>query len=256
VRQISALVTIPCVQLDLLFREEIPSRKRDDVLIVATRIVPVQYVRNRRAKHYILRLRDDGSVRLTVPAFGSKREALAFANTRLDWIEKQLNKPQRSDVPREWTDGTEILFRGSPTRLSVHPEGQGVRVALADLAFSIQSKTSCVRDATQRFLWELAREELARRTYELAEEQRLDVRRVTVRNQRARWGSCSANRTISLNWRLVMTPESVRDYVILHELMHLRQLNHSKRFWAHVEKVCPDYRAAEKWLKENAGLLR
>lgn len=255
-RRLSPVVTLCRVQLDLLFREDIPSRKRDDVLIVASQIVPVQFVRNRRAKHYILRVRDDGSVRLTVPAFGSKREALSFANTRLDWIEKQLNKPARTDALREWTDGTEILFRGVSTRIAVTVEGSRTRVVLSDHSFSIRGETPCVRHATQRFLWELARPELAERTYELAEEHRLDVRRVTVRNQRARWGSCSAGKTISLNWRLIMTPESVRDYVILHELMHLRQLNHSKRFWAHVEAACPGYRDAEKWLQENAGLLR
>ena len=72
---------------------------------------------------------------------------------------------------------------------------------------------------------------------------------MSVRNQRSRWGSCSVNGTISLNWRLVQTPEFVRDYIIYHELMHLREMNHSARFWARVEEVCPPWREAEHWLK-------
>ncbi len=98
--------------------------------------------------------------------------------------------------------------------------------------------------------------ELVPRTLELAQQHQLRVTRVTVRNQRSRWGSCSARGTISLNWRLIQTPLFVRDYIILHELMHLREMNHSARYWRCVEEVCPDYRTAEAWLKANHGLLR
>jgi predicted metal-dependent hydrolase len=79
------------------------------------------------------------------------------------------------------------------------------------------------------------------------------MRRVIVRNQKSRWGSCSVRGTISLNWRLIQVPDFVRDYIILHELAHLRHLNHSARFWAEVKRVCPDYLAAEVWLKKNSA---
>ncbi len=245
------------MQLDLLFKEEPPQRRREDILVVASRLVPVKFVRHRRAKHYILRVRDDGSVRLTVPWFGSKREALAFANTRLDWIEKQLNGAmEHAPGAREWDHGTEILFHGAAVALEVDQLDTRSRIRFADHSFSVRGPDFNVKEATQQFLWNLAKPELSQRTLELAALHRLEVRRVSVRNQRARWGSCSANKTISLNWRLIQTPFAVRDYVIIHELMHLRQLNHSKRFWALVESACPGYREAEKWLKENAGLLK
>lgn len=82
------------------------------------------------------------------------------------------------------------------------------------------------------------------------------LRRVIVRSQKSRWGSCSRRGTISLNWRLVQTPVYVRDYIILHELAHLRVMNHSKRFWNEVARLCPDYQKAEAWLKRNSELLR
>ena len=78
---------------------------------------------------------------------------------------------------------------------------------------------------------------------------------MSVRNQRSRWGSCSAAGTISLNWRLIQTPDFVRDYIIYHELMHLREMNHSDRFWDHVEEVCPGWREAERWIKRNGSLV-
>ena len=100
-----------------------------------------------------------------------------------------------------------------------------------------------------------AKIELPARAWELAAETNAAMKHVTVRNQRSRWGSCSAGGTVSLNWRLVQTPDSVRDYIIYHELMHLREMNHSDRFWLRVEAVCPGWRDAEKWLKRNGSLL-
>jgi len=245
------------VQLQFLFREGKTARTRNDVLTVGDRQVPVVYVRHRRAKHYILRMRDDGAVRLTVPWYGARKEAFKFANTRLDWIEEQLNQPGEEGAhPREWVDGSRILFRGEMTPLSISTTASSIRVTFADQGFTARGKKVDARAAVQTYLWELARPELTHRTHELAVQFRLEVRRVTVRNQRARWGSCSANKTISLNWRLIMTPEFVRDYVIIHELMHLKQLNHSKKYWRLVEDACPDYRKAETWLKENVGILK
>ena len=89
----------------------------------------------------------------------------------------------------------------------------------------------------------------------LAREHRVDVRRVSVRNQRARWGACSSAGVITLNWRLLQTPPMVSDYVIFHELMHRRQPNHSRRFWKEVASVCPWWREAERWIRQNGRTI-
>src|SRR5206468_3876846 len=112
-----------------------------------------------------------------------------------------------------------------------------------------------LRPAVEHHLWRLATKELLARVLEFATAHQAPVRRITVRNQRSRWGSCSRRGTISLNWRLIQAPPFVRDYLILHELAHLREMNHSQRFWREVEKLCPEYRTAETWLRENATLL-
>ena len=89
----------------------------------------------------------------------------------------------------------------------------------------------------------------------LATHHGLTVTRVSVRNQRSRWGSCSPSGHICLNWRLVLMPDAVRDYVLIHELMHLRRLDHSRHFWRLVAHACPDYERARRWLREHRYLL-
>jgi predicted metal-dependent hydrolase len=96
---------------------------------------------------------------------------------------------------------------------------------------------------------------LAPRTHELAALHAIRIARVTVRAQTSRWGSSSRAGTISLNWRLIQTPDPVRDYVILHELMHQREMNHSRRFWAHVVAACPAHATHRRWLKEHGGKI-
>ena len=96
-----------------------------------------------------------------------------------------------------------------------------------------------------------ARRDLPARLVELAAQNGLTVSRVSIRNQRWRWGSCSPNGHICLNWRLVQTPDWVRDYVLLHELMHLKRMDHSPKFWKLVAEVCPEYQHARRYLREQ-----
>jgi predicted metal-dependent hydrolase len=144
-------------------------------------------------------------VRVTLPRWGSKREAREFAEREWRWIEKQ--------------------------RARIEPPA-----AEPDVAF-----VRAVRDRAKR--------ELPPRLLELAARHGLTVSRVSIRNQRWRWGSCSRNGHICLNWRLVTMPDSVRDYVLIHELMHLKRMDHSQKFWKLVAEACPDYRNARKFLR-------
>lgn len=84
----------------------------------------------------------------------------------------------------------------------------------------------------------------------------LEYGRVCVKDQRTLWGSCSGRKNLNFNWRLAAAPPEALDYVVIHELCHLREMNHSKRFWDLVKASCPDYRARRKWLRDNCALLR
>src|SRR5215469_1310281 len=227
-----------------------------EVLSVNGRDVPVALVRNRRARRYVLRLRADGVARLTVPRHGSTAEAWQFALRNGAWLERQLQYYATHPVrPREWLAGREIFFRGKPTRIEVTANGNGHVIRLESKLIRVAHSDGDLRPAIEKHLRALATAELPARVQEFAVMHGLQVRRVTIRGQRSRWGSCSFNGVISLNWRLVQVPLFVRDYIILHELMHLRQMNHSDRFWKEVERVCPDYKEAKLWLRENPGLL-
>ena len=108
-----------------------------------------------------------------------------------------------------------------------------------------------VLEDARRALQARARAELPARLLALAQQHGLTVVRVSVRDQRSRWGSCGPNGHICLNWRLVTLPDWVRDYVLIHELMHLRRLDHSAAYWALVGRACPEYRAARRWLRDH-----
>jgi predicted metal-dependent hydrolase len=165
--------------------------------------------RNPRARRYILRVAGDGTVCVTMPRWGSRREALEFAASQHPWVEQQ-----RTRIARERATEPPPLSREHQRRLITR-----------------------------------ARAELPRRLHELAVQFDLRVTRVSIRNQRWRWGSCSPRGHICLNWRLVAMPDWVRDYVLIHELMHLKRMDHSRGFWKLVAAACPRYQEARSWLR-------
>jgi predicted metal-dependent hydrolase len=171
--------------------------------------IPLEFVSHPRARHYVIRVRPDGTVRVTVPRWGSKREAEAFAQQQRGWIERQRRRVTECE----------------------------------------HSAATVYSDEELGALKARAKKELPEALLRLAAVHRLTVSRVSVRNQRWRWGSCSPKGHICLNWRLVLMPESVRDYVLIHELMHLRRLDHSRAFWKLVADACPAHEEARKWLR-------
>lgn len=228
---------------------------REQWLRVGTRHVRLWLVPNRRAQRYVLRLARDGAARVTVPRGGSAAEAVRFAERNAPWLERQLLR-QATSAPKPWLSGSAILLRGERTLIEPGANGESGLIRFGGELLAVKDPAADLRPEIEHHLWRLASRELRARVIELALPHQLPVRRVNVRNQRSRWGSCSRRGTISLNWRLVQAPPFVRDYIILHELAHLREMNHSRRFWREVERLCPEYRQAERWLKGHGELLR
>jgi predicted metal-dependent hydrolase len=214
------------------------------------------FVRSPLARRYRLTLKRDGTAVATIPVRGSEREAIKFVEQQRGWLERarsrQAIKPRAAEI---WAVGTHVLWRGEMHEVRLAASQPKPQVAVAADVFRVAALEGDLRPTLEAHFARRARIELPARTWELAAETGVDVKQVTVRNQRSRWGSCSASGTISLNWRLIQTPENVRDYIIYHELMHLREMNHSALFWTRVEEVCPWWRDAEKWLKRNGSLL-
>ena len=216
----------------------------------------VVFERSPRAHRYRLTLRRDGVAVAIIPVRGSEREARVFVEEHREWLERARERQrQRPRGAAVWTLGTHVLWRGELTEIRKAVEGERPQVCLAADVFRVPRLDGDLRPTLEAHLLRVAKIELPARTWELAAVTGMEVTEITVRNQRTRWGSCTIGGVISLNWRLVQTPDFVRDYIIHHELMHLKEMNHSDRFWARVEEVCPEWRDAERWLKRNGSLL-
>lgn len=219
------------------------------------RPITIVFVRHPRARRYRLTWLRQGRARCTLPQRGSMAEARRFVERCREWITSRvLQAPLETSTGIAWGIGTRLLFRGVETPLQ-EEAGMG-QLRLADFVFKSPRKpVADLRRHVQLALRWLAAVELPPRVLELAALHGAQVRRVTVRDQRSRWGSCSMRGTISLNWRLVQVPPEVADYIILHELAHLRHMNHSKAFWQEVERLCPRFRECEAWIKANGRRL-
>lgn len=228
----------------------------------------VVVVRHPRARRYVLRLAPDGGLRLTVPRRGSIAGGLKFVETQREWIQRE--RARMGERATAWGPGTVIWWRGA--RVALSHDGAAIvcgdeRVAHSPPRPAFQGQGSLFdqtattpaaddwRPALEAHFRAVATRELPPRCLALAAEVGVAVTRVSVRNQRARWGACSSAGVITLNWRLLQTPPTVSDYVIFHELMHRRQPNHSRRFWKEVASVCPWWRDAERWIRQNGRTI-
>jgi predicted metal-dependent hydrolase len=210
-----------------------------------------------RARRYLLGLRPDGAARLVIPRAGSEAEGLRFLERNEPWLLKRLAHWRAQTHRRQpWTHGTRFLFRGEEIPLQVEQNEAGVTLRFADESVPLPAALTDYRLPVLAHLRRLAERELPVRTRELALLHDIVIQRVSIRAQKTRWGSCSARGTISLNWRLIQAPAFVVDYLIVHELMHRRQMNHSARYWKLVAAAFPEYLLAERWLKKSGIELR
>jgi predicted metal-dependent hydrolase len=215
--------------------------------------IPVVFVHHARARKYVLRWTARGHGRVTIPRRGSLKQAVAFAQKHAAWLAAQAEK-----AGADWGEGTLIYWRGEAFPLRLVSVGDITGKFRADAGphrIPLQPGRP-VRRQVEEFLRAVAATELPRLVLEGAARHGLRVARVRIGNQGTRWGSCARSGAISLNWRLVQTPDFVRDYIIVHELMHLREMNHSDRFWGHVAVACPRYGEAEAWLRRHGRAIR
>lgn len=175
----------------------------------------IVFTRHRRARRFVMRVLEDGTVRVTMPRWAAKRDAQAFVDANTEWIADQRTRRRAMRKPTP----------------------------------------SALRPYVQRWHQRKAERELPGKLLALARAHGIAVTRVSIRDQRSRWGACSSRGTITLNWRLVLVPDFVCEYVLLHELMHRRELNHSRRFWKLVAACCPRHLEARQWLKTEGKQL-
>ena len=216
--------------------------------------------RSLRAARLRLNLAPDGTLTLTVPRRASSQDAEKFMENSIPWIERHIQKiaakqPGPVCSPALFPD--HFFFRLTGERLPIHYEWKDVCWTGArenDGVIVISGSVlnpEAVHDILKRFLIRKAETVFPQRLAELAETYGFSYRDVSVRFQRGRWGSCSGRRNISLNAQMLfLSPEEVR-YVMIHELCHTRQMNHSREFWREVEKCCPDFQRIRAELRRQ-----
>ncbi len=206
--------------------------------------------RSARARQLSLRVsRLDGKVSLTLPPRASEREAMAFLASREEWLRGHLSKvagPVRVQV------GESIPFRGQDL---VVVRGDVRRPRLADHQLILPTSDRPVGPIVQAFLKHHARDLLSDRSDTYAAVVGRRYARLTLRDTRSRWGSCSSKGGLMYSWRLVMAPPEVLDYVAAHEVAHLVEMNHSAAFWDVVGSLMPDYAPRRKWLRDHGSDL-
>ena len=232
----------------LLYRR--PSEPKSIPVVFDTSIYLVRIRRHRQARRYTLRIHAaTREVLLTMPPRGSLREAKDFAQKHSGWIAARLH---RLPVAAPFTHGTIVPLRGVEHRIVHRPGVRGtVRVETdkeGERFIFVAGEAPHVNRRVSDFLEREAQRDLQTASRRAAEKLKVVVKRVAVRDQTSRWGSCSTTGVLSFSWRLILAPPYVLEYLAIHEVAHLVEMNHSPRFWRLVNRLCPEANRAKVWL--------
>ena len=238
----------------LLFRRPIETQTLQVAFESSVYVVALR--RHARARRYTLRVQAaTRSVVLTMPLRGSLREAKSFAQRNGAWIAARLKRLPQA-MPFE--DGLTLPLRGVPHAIT-HRAGARGTVWTEDsddgpLLCVAGGRTHLAR-RVRDFLKRQAKRDLDAASRRHAAALGVKIKRITVRDQTSRWGSCTADGVLSYSWRLILAPPHVLQYLAAHEVAHLVEMNHSVRFWRVVARVCPDFERAKGWLNTHGNAL-
>jgi predicted metal-dependent hydrolase len=220
--------------------------------LLGDREVPFQVARRKGAVNMILRF-DAASdeVRLVLPCRVSLAEGMDFVESRKDWLHQQMIRlPPR--IP--FAHGERIPFQGIPHLVRHAPEARR-GVWIEDNAIHVSGSPEHLPRRLGDFLKEQARKHITHSARDKAQEISAEIGRIAMKDTKARWGSCTPYGDLSFSWRLVLAPPFVLDYVVAHEVAHLRHLNHGARFWRQVAKLTEHTAEAKSWLRRHGAAL-
>jgi predicted metal-dependent hydrolase len=225
--------------------------------------IPYAVRRSDRARHARIVVDADG-VEVVVPRRMALREVAPFVAEKGPWIERTLRRYRegRPDSPQvRLADGGTVPYLGRQLELRVRVEPGRVRPHVRRRGDGLEVRVgragiAPVRQALEAWFRRRARIEVAARLDAAAARAGVRYARLSIRNQRTRWASCSSSGAMSFNWRLLLAPEEILDYVVEHEVVHLEVLDHSARFWSKLAGRAPAYREHERWLRRHGPTLR
>ncbi len=226
------------------------------MLEVGGETVKIRLTRNSRAKRYLLRIpADQREPVLTVPDKGSLATALDFAERHRHWLSVKLAERPRATA---FADGAVIPLRGSPHRIRTTGRLRGVvrpDSGTDGAELHVPGEAAHLARKLSDWLKREARRDLEAAVARHAGQIERKPSRISIRDTRSRWGSCTASGQLSFSWRLVLAPPEILDYVAAHEVAHLIEMNHGPRFWRLCRQLAPQTEQARIWLKEHGGHL-
>src|SRR5262245_19599251 len=217
--------------------------------------VPVRVHIDKRASRVSVRIDPHAREAVaTAPAPRHALEAISFASERVDWIAERLGA---LPPPVRFQPEAYIPLRGVIHRLKRADTGRAVRLdASGDVpTLMVPGPREAFGDRTRAFFRTMARNDFSDRVAAHAATLKVHPRSIAIKDMRSRWGSCSSDGRLNFSWRLVCAPPFALDYVAAHEVAHLREMNHSNRFWKQVERAMPDWQPAREWLQERGSAL-
>jgi predicted metal-dependent hydrolase len=211
-----------------------------------------------KRKTFALMIERDGSLTVRAPLRATRKQIEEIVEKHRGWIERKqqemASRKQETRLPQV-QKGELFWFQGKQYPLSISEKSSHAVKLYGNRIILSKEVLQDGRAVIESWYRNMARLFLSMRVSKLAFEYGLNPTNVRITSARTRWGSCSAKGAINFSWRLIMAPVEVIDYVIVHELAHLKQRNHSKAFWAEVEAMLPGFREQRKWLKENGHHL-
>jgi predicted metal-dependent hydrolase len=223
--------------------------------------IPYRIRRSERARRARILVDGDG-VEVVVPRRFPLREVEPFVEEKRAWIERTLRRMRETEAelpPARLADGGELAYLGERLRLSVRVEPGRVREHVARRGVELRvalPPSGSLREALERWYRRRARAEVAARLDAACARAGTSYAGLQIRGQRTRWASCSSTGAMSFNWRLLLAPAEILDYVVEHEVVHLAVLDHSQRFWRLLAARCPQWRERERWLRRHGHALR
>jgi predicted metal-dependent hydrolase len=224
------------------------------------RRIPYVLRRSVRARYLRADIGLRTGLRVTLPEGLNEARVDAFLRSRRRWLIRALTRLERlaSIIPdRSLEHGTEVpyLGRALTLNLSVGSPARVGRLGDSLIVHAPRRTRSAVRAALETWYRGEAARVLGEHARELGRRHGLEFRKIAIRDQKRRWGSCSPAGTLSFNWRLLLAPSEIGRYLVAHEMAHLVHPNHSRRFWETVAELCPGFREQERWLKRNGVSL-
>lgn len=234
-------------------------------------IMEFNYIHIKQAfrKTYSLEIQDDGVLLIRTNASTTKTQVQHILKKHRRWIQRRIEYVNKKNQllhngKLPITPGATLSVLGVVYPLVVRSSAKKSPQAILDESNgllivdtgTLDAQTSQVHTAITNTMIQKAREVCTSKAEHYARIYNVSFNRISIKDQKTKWGSCSSKRNLNFNWRLVLCPQEIFDYIVIHEVCHLLEMNHSPRFWAHVAKQCPKYQEYRKWLRNNQDTLK